>query len=143
MKEQEEIAVQVAFNLSSLQIQEVFRLLQLADDYYLKREYTKVIHTLVATKLSVIQSLTKGERTKLSTREINIKRLLIKERIQSDLSEGYGAPRGMDYSMARSICKKIKGNLKQAVEEYKTELMDILEVHGYLIKHMEDFKKMF
>jgi hypothetical protein len=138
MAEQDEVSIQVAFNLSQLQIQEVFRLLQLADDYHLKHKYPEMIHTLIATKLSVVQSLTDVERKVLAKKEKALKIYLLKEHWAKEISwTVYNDPK------YNQIFQKVKGDLQGLAEDYKESLMDIIEKHGYLIKHMEDFKRMF
>jgi len=114
LKMSEEVeAKQVAFNMSIMQIQEVFRLLQESTNCYLKGNYRQMFFTLKAVKLSVIQSLSPEQRQSLENQE-----------------------------QAITKCET-KAEWFKGTEKYRTLLMDILEEKGYLIKKMEDYKKMF
>ena len=140
--EQEEKQMEVAFNLSSLQIGEVFRLLQLADNCYLSGDYIGMVKCLGCAKLSVIQSLTQTERKQLLKDEKEMNFHLSYARKYGDdwkrLNYGERELKTADYFQ-----RKFKGSLKSKAEQYKTRLMDFLEVHGYLIKKMQDYTTMF
>ena len=56
----------VAFNLSSLMMGELHRLLVKANNHYLKCDWKWCFHTLVCLKNSVIQSFSKEERELLT-----------------------------------------------------------------------------
>lgn len=139
----EEDSKSVAFNLSVMQIQEVFRLLSMSNDQYLKGRYEDMLHSLKCCKLSVIQNLSEEERDKLKEMENEIEPLLYK---QTFLRRWRNFDIDRNDQLMKNIHAKLSkspGNFLDLLEGYKIYFMDVLEKHGYLIKKMEDFKKMF
>lgn len=132
----------VAFNMSGLQIEEVFRLLQKANNYYLNNDYTQMVHTLIAVKLSVIQSLGDKERSLLKSLEVDMMPLIKRDNFFRNWNN-YNIERTEETRSLYKYYSKIIGDLKDKAENYKIQLMDILEQYGYLIKKLEEYKEMF
>lgn len=142
----EENQQSVAYNLSLLQIQEVFRLLQKANDYYLNNKFAHVFHALRCAKMSCIQNLSQEERNLLDRMEKDLDLLVSVDNIMKDEKFQNPSKLSAKESSIYNIVMKVKKNgknLRVEVEKYKEILMDILESHGYLIKKMEDIKSAF
>tara|TARA_R100001244_G_scaffold33993_1_gene31570 strand:- start:804 stop:1154 length:351 start_codon:yes stop_codon:yes gene_type:complete len=107
----------VAFNLSSLMMRELHRLLVKANNHYLNCEWKWCFHTLVCLKNSVIQSFSKEERELLTNIE-NETNFNTKSMEEKDL-------------------------LWKQVQKYQELLMDTLENHGWLVKKAESHKLAF
>ena len=107
----------VAFNLSSLMMGELHRLLVKANNHYLKCDWKWCFHTLVCLKNSVIQSFSKEER-ELLTKIENETNFNTKSMEEKDL-------------------------LWKQVQKYQETLMDTLENHGWLVKKLESHKLAF
>ena len=131
----------VAFNLSLLQIQEIFNLLTLANKYFLEYKYIKMVHTLRCVKLSVIQNLTDKEREELAEMERGMKSLIDKDRILRHI-KGHRLASEKKTKLIKQ-CESIGGNIEEKAEEYKITLMDMLEKHNFLIKKLADSKHLF
>ena len=107
----------VAFNLPSLMMRELHRLLVKANNHFLNCEWKWCFHTLVCLKNSVIQSFSKEERELLTNIE-NETNFNTKSMEEKDL-------------------------LWKQVQKYQELLMDTLENHGWLVKKAESHKLAF
>lgn len=128
----------VGFNMSALQIGEVFNLLSKSNTYFLAGDFLRMRDCLIAVKLSAIQSFKPEERKALKDLENSMEIPAAMEHIYKNKSE-------LNKSFESMIRKgkPHKKNFKELVIEYKELLMDTLEAHGYLIKKMEDYTTMF
>lgn len=132
----------VAFNISLLQVQHFFELLKLADTYYLSGDSVSMFYVLKTAKMSIIQSFSDTERKTFTELENKILPHLQKNMYNTKI-KGTIYNKDEFKTIVGPALLKIKGNFQEEIENYKILLMDTSEAHGYLLKKLEDYKKMF
>lgn len=120
----------VEWNLSKFLIQEIGMLLQRATTLYINGKYARAIECLIAAKMRVIQGMNNDERKAFTSKEKEIRDILIKETIAK--MKGDWSPEMEDWIINH------RPQTAVLIEEYNTLLMDTLKTLGYTIQLKKD-----
>lgn len=133
---------QVSFSMDIVQLQEIFRLIQRANEYYLSGMYGDSFEAMKTCKFCFIQSLTEQERKSLVNLENEMKQYLVAYKLNQARDDWELT---MDKDAQARLNKKLRKKiplLQEKLEQYRTAIMDLLDAYGYLSKKKKDKTKL-
>ena len=127
----------VAFNMSLQLIQHISELLKMSDNYFLQGAYSRSLDCLIVIRYNIHQNLSKEEQKSLDG-------LLKKARLTIQCNNKLiNIGRTFNKPPKHLVIFVNKNPISDVVINYRKLIQEDLEKYGYLIKKVDDLKKMF